>query len=179
MVLETKRLILRNWRDLDAKDLYIEAKDPRIGPIAGWPPHTSVENSLDIIRNVLNKKYTFALELKSENRAVGSIGLMLKEDSNLDIGENEAEIGYWIGVPYWGEGLVPEAIDEIIRFSFEELNLNKIWCGYFEGNLKSKRAQEKCGFKYHHTNNNVYWSLMDDIRTEHVSVLEKDIWLKN
>ena len=54
MILETERLILRPWREEDADDLYIYASDPDIGPPAGWPPHTSVESSREIIRTVLS-----------------------------------------------------------------------------------------------------------------------------
>ena len=46
---------------------------------------------------------------------------------------------------------IPEAVRELMRYGFENLKLNKIWCGYFDGNEKSKRVQEKCGFHYHHT----------------------------
>lgn len=53
-MMETERLILRPWREEDAGMLYKYASDPEIGPIAGWPPHTSVENSLEIIRTVFN-----------------------------------------------------------------------------------------------------------------------------
>lgn len=49
MQLETKRLILRPWQEEDAEELYKYAKDPRVGPIAGWPVHSSVENSLEIM----------------------------------------------------------------------------------------------------------------------------------
>ena len=172
MVLQTERLILRPWCETDAESLYEYAKDERIGPIAGWPAHTSVENSRDVIKNVLAVDETYAVCLKEDNRAIGSIGLLLGKNSNLDLPEKEGEIGYWIGVPFWGRGLIPEAMRELIRHAFEDLHLARLWCGYFDGNKKSKRAQEKCGFTYHHTNKDIYWSLMDDIRTEHITCLE-------
>ena len=50
--METERLILRKWKETDAESLFEYAKDPDVGPIAGWPPHNSVEESLDVIRNV-------------------------------------------------------------------------------------------------------------------------------
>ena len=101
---------------------------------------------------------------------------MFGEESNLNIPETEAEIGYWIGVPYWGQGLIPEAVRELMRYGFEELNLDKLWCGYFDGNEKSRRVQEKCGFAYHHTNENIRWKLMNDIRTEHVNCITRKQW---
>lgn len=173
MVLETERLILRPWMESDAESLYQYAKDDRVGPIAGWPPHESVESSREIIRNVLSAPETYAVCLKNDNRAIGSIGLLIGQNSNLDLPESEGEIGYWIGVPFWGQGLIPEATREVIRRGFAELHLDRLWCGYFDGNIKSKRAQEKCGFRYVRTDKDIYWPLMDDIRTEHVTCLEK------
>lgn len=171
--MQTKRLILRPWCETDAESLYEYAKDDRVGPIAGWPVHTDVENSREIIKNVLAVDETYAVCLKEDNRAIGSIGLMLGKNSNLALPENEGEIGYWIGVPFWGRGLIPEAMQELIRHAFDDLHLARLWCGYFDGNEKSKRAQEKCGFVYHHTDKDIYWALMDDIRTEHITCLEK------
>ncbi|MGN1147250.1 MAG: GNAT family N-acetyltransferase [Lachnospiraceae bacterium] len=176
MTLETERLILRPWEESDAEDLYEYAKNPEVGPIAGWPVHTSVENSREIIRGVLSEPETYAVVLKGENKAVGSIGLMIGASSNIGIPDTEGEIGYWIGVPFWGQGLIPEAVRELMRYGFEDLHLEKLWCGYFEGNTKSRRVQEKCGFRYHHTNENICWKLMGDIRTEHFSCITREEW---
>ena len=177
MVLTTERLILRPWEESDAESLYEYAKDERVGPVTGWPVHTSVENSLEIIRTVLAAPENYAVCLKEDNRAIGSIGLMVGEQSNIGLPDTEAEIGYWIGVPFWGRGLIPEGVREIIRYAFEDLHMEKIWCGHFEGNEKSKRIQEKCGFKYHHTNEDALWVKMMDRRTEHIAVLTKEDWL--
>jgi RimJ/RimL family protein N-acetyltransferase/GNAT superfamily N-acetyltransferase len=176
MILETERLLLRPWRESDAESLYLYAKDDRIGPIAGWPPHTSVENSREIINTVLLALENYAVCLKGDDRAIGSIGLMIGKQSNIDLSDTEAEIGYWIGAPFWGYGLIPEATRELIRHAFVDLHLKTLWCGYFEGNEKSKRVQEKCGFKYHHTRKNIYWALMDDIRTEYITRLTQEEW---
>ncbi|MGE4352864.1 MAG: GNAT family N-acetyltransferase [Oscillospiraceae bacterium] len=176
MILETKRLILRPWRESDAEDLYEFAKDPRVGPAAGWPVHTSVDDSRRIIREVLSADETYAIVQKGEGKAIGSIGLMIGEKSNLAIGRDEAEIGYWIGVPYWGRGLVPEAVKALMKYAFEKAGIRKLWCGYFDGNDKSKRVQEKCGFRYCQTKSNIVWPLMHDIRTEHITCVTKDQW---
>lgn len=178
MRLETKRMILRPWRESDAESLYEYAKDPAVGPAAGWPVHTSVENSRQIIREVLSAAETYAVTLKGGDQTIGSVGLLRGAASNLALGDREAEVGYWIGVPYWGQGLIPEAVGELARHAFEDLGIELLWCGYFDGNEKSKRAQAKCGFTYHHTNQNVPWPLMGDVRTEHVSCLPKAQWLR-
>lgn len=177
MIFETNRLILRPWQASDAESLYKYASHPEVGPAAGWPPHTSVENSLEIIRGVLSAPETYAVIDKQTNCAVGSVGLMIGKASGLGISDAEAEIGYWVGVPYWGRGFIPEAVGELLRYAFEELQLEKVWCGYFDGNAKSRRVQEKCGFEYQYTKENVPCSMLNEVRTEHVTCLTREKWL--
>ena len=69
--LETERLILRRWRETDAESLYEYAKSPEVGPVAGWPAHTSIENSREIIRTVFAADETYAVCLKENNIAIG------------------------------------------------------------------------------------------------------------
>lgn len=172
MELYTHRLILRPWHLNDAENLYKYAKNPNVGPVAGWPIHTSVENSREIIKTVFAEKETYAVCMKTDNLPIGCAAITVGARSNMKLPDDEGEIGYWIGESFWGQGLIPEACIELIRHGFEDLKLKKLWCGYFEGNEKSRRVQEKCGFVYHHTNKDMHWELMDDIRTEHVTVLE-------
>lgn len=175
MNLETERIILRPWKESDAEALFEYAKDERVGPVAGWRVHKSVEESLEIIRTVFAQKGVFAVTLKGKDKAIGCIGVVCGNKSNFPIGEDEGEISYWIGVPFWGQGLIPEAMRRLIRYAFEDLHLKNLWCGYFDGNEKSKRAQEKCGFRYHHTCEKTYYPLTDDYRIEHVSLLRNDM----
>lgn len=170
-MLQTERLILRPWEENDAEELFRYAQDLRVGPIAGWPPHTSVEHSREVIREVLSAPETYAVVLKETGLPVGSVGLLFEGNANAPVGADEAEVGYWIGVPYWGQGLIPEAVREIQRHAFEDLGLRGLWCGNYDGNTNSQRVQEKCGFAYHHTNENVPCELMGDVRTEHFSYL--------
>ena len=157
MILETERLILRPWQETDAKECYKYAKDPRVGPVAGWPAHTSEDNSRQVIRDVLMSPETYAIVLKETGLPIGSIGF---HHNDLAKKDDEAELGYWLGVDYWGQGLVPEAGRELMRHAFEDLNLVRIWCGYYDGNEKSKRVQEKLGFKYQWTTEDVSVPLM-------------------
>ena len=174
-MLENKRLILRPWQESDAQSLYEYAKDPDVGPPAGWPPHTSVENSCEIIRNVLSSPQTYAVCLKN-GIAIGSVGLKLKGYTDMTDREDECELGYWIGKPFWGQGLIPEACRELLRYAFEELHMRAVWCGYYDGNEKSCRVQEKLGFVYHHTTENLDVPLMGEKRTGHTSLLTKKQW---
>lgn len=171
--METKRLILRPWRETDADSLFKYASNPEIGPAAGWPVHESVDYSLDVIRNIFMQDGVWAVTEKDHDEAIGMISLIRGAKSNFDIPDSEAEISYWIGRPFWGRGYIPEAMQEVVRFGFEELELDCIWCGYFDGNEKSKRVQEKCGFLHHHTNPLANFELIDVWRIEHVTCLKK------
>lgn len=179
MTFETERLILRPWEESDAESLYEYAKNPDVGPIAGWPVHTSVENSLWTIQNVLSADETYAVCLKEDNRAIGSIGLIPPAQSHTKVTDDELEIGYWIGVPFWGNGLIPEAIRKLQEHVFIELGCNAMWCGYYDGNEKSRRCQEKCGFRYHHTEENKPCIPMGDVRTEHFTKITRKEWENN
>ena len=83
-----------------------------------------------------------------------------------------------VGEPFWGQGLIPEAVDELLRYAFEELAMRAVWCGYYEGNVKSQRAQEKCGFKYSHTEEQKPVPLLGEVRTEHFTKLTLEEWKK-
>ena len=92
--------------------------------------------------------------------------------------DDECELGYWLGKPFWGRGYMPEAAREVICHGFEDLGMTTIWCGYWEGNVKSKRVQEKVGFVYHHTCDTVSVPLMNDIRVGHTNYMTKEQWEK-
>lgn len=176
MTFETERLLLRPWRETDAADLYEYASDPRVGPAAGWPVHTSVENSRDIICNVLSAAETYAVVLKETGRAVGSIGLKIGAASDLGIPDTQAEFGCWLGVPYWGQGLIPEAVEVLMEYAFQRLGMEKLWYGYYAENSKSKRVQEKCGFTHEYVKENIYVRLIDAYKTEYISSITKQRW---
>lgn len=174
--LETQRLLLRPWRGEDAEELFRYASDPRVGPIAGWPPHESVKESRRVIRDIFSAPETYAVVLKETGLPIGSIGLLFGTDANTKLAKDEAEVGYWMGVPYWGRGFIPEALLELERHAFEDLELKGLWCGCYDNNSQSKRVMEKCGFAYHHTKKGALCKLMGDVRTEYFTYLSKERW---
>ena len=133
-MLETQRLILRKWTEEDADSLFEYAKNPEVGPIAGWPPHKSVEESKDVIRNVFNGTECYAICEKENNIVIGAVELKLNGHTDMTERDNECELGYWLGQPFWGRGYMPEAASELLRHGFEDLGMTTIWCGYFDEN---------------------------------------------
>ena len=144
----TKRLIIRPWKVEDSSDLYEYAKSELVGPSAGWKPHKSEEESKEIVNMFIEDDESYAIVLKSENKVIGSIGL---HDNKPDIDLQDLEqreIGYVLNPKYWGNGYMPEAVNAIIDYGFNKINLELIWCGHYDFNNNSKRVVEKCGFKY-------------------------------
>ncbi len=147
MIFKTDRLLLRPWVESDARCLYHFAKNPNIGPIAGWPPHESVEYSLNIIKTIFSKKETYAVVLN--DIPIGCVGLLFHPDTNHWWGEGACELGYWIGEEYWGRGYATEGSKTLINHAFNDLDVKTIYATYKHNNFHSKRVLEKLGFKYY------------------------------
>ena len=179
-MIETQRLILRPWCLEDAEALYEVAKDPRIRSQAGWPAHTSVDNSREVIEAVFMNDTTYAICKQDSDRVIGCVGLMIGECSNFKLPSNEGELGYWMGVPYWGHGYATEACRALVDWGFSELDLEKIWAGAFEDNTASQRVQEKCGLTLHHINEQSLWAdnAEDQAKKEVIRCLTRAEWQK-
>ena len=144
--METERILLRHWQESDAEALFKYASDPDVGPRAGWPAHKSVEESLEIIRTFFHNDTTWAIVLKETGEAIGCIGYYTHETSNIPIGENDCEVGYWIGKPYWNRGICTESLKLMLDYCIHEKHFENIWADHFTGNPASGRVMEKCGF---------------------------------
>ena len=174
--METERLILRKWTEADAENLYKYAKDPDVGPIAGWPPHKDIEESRAVIRDVFCGAECYAICEKENNQAIGAVELKLKGHTDMTDREDECELGYWLGKPFWGRGYMPEAAAALLKRGFEELGMTTIWCGYYDGNQKSRRVQEKLGFQYDHSFEEDLAPLINEVRVCHASKMTKEQW---
>ena len=173
MILTTRRLTQRPWEEGDAEVLYEYARDPRVGPAAGWPPHRNAGESLEIIRTVFSAPETYALVETAGGQVVGCAGIKPPRENMED---REREIGCWVGVPHWGKGFAPEAVTALLHRCFGELDCSGVWYAYFQGNEKSRRVMEKCGFLPHHTTENVDCPLIGEVRREHLAYLSRERW---
>lgn len=159
-VLETQRLILREFKENDLTDFYEYASVDGVGEMAGWSHHENIETTKEILNSFIKDNKVFAIVYKENNKVIGSLGVekYFMEDK-LDEFKNlyGRSIGYVLSKDYWGKGLMPEAVKCVINYLFDECNLDFIICGYYLFNNQSKRVQEKCGFK-------PYRSLMMDTK---------------
>ncbi len=144
--MHTERLTLRPWQESDAKALFKYASDPEVGPRAGWPPHKSVEESLEIIRTLFNNDSTWAIVLKETGEAIGAMGYGPSCECNLPARDSEPLIGYWVGRPYWNRGICTEALRLMMDFIRANTDIASLISGHFIDNPASGRVMEKCGF---------------------------------
>ena len=152
VILETDRLILREWQLSDLDDFFEYCSVPGTGEAAGWPHHKNKEESLAIMTRFIQNKKTFALVYKENKKVIGSLGLE-KYGNEEELSEFFAyqgrEIGYVLSAAYWGRGLMTEAVKAVISYCFGELNLDFLLCGHYFKNHRSMRVQEKCGFVHY------------------------------
>lgn len=148
VTLKTERLLLRPWRQEDLDDFYEYAKVDGVGQMAGWLPHESKETTQRILDSFIIHKKTFALE--RNGKVIGSLGIEnYKEDEFPEFAQLRGRsIGYVLSKDYWGQGLMPEAVQAVINYAFNTLQLDFLLVSHFIRNSQSRRVIEKCGFSY-------------------------------
>ena len=143
MVLETERLYIRRFEEKDLPDFYAYASDPLVGPSAGWKPHESFKESEEILNEFIKSADIFAMEHKKEGKIIGSLGL--HEDRKREF-KGARMLGYAMGKDYWGQGLMTEAVNTLLAYAFDQLNMEIISAYHYPFNLRSKRVLLKAGF---------------------------------
>ena len=146
--LETERLILRPWQEADLEDLFAYASVDGVGQMAGWLPHTSKDESQNILNMFIAHKKTFALEVKENGCVIGSLGIERTPDEYVEPELLGRELGYVLSKAYWGRGLMTEAVNAVISHCFQTLNYDFLTCSHFKRNDRSRRVIEKSGFQY-------------------------------
>ena len=148
IILQTERLTLRPWVETDLNDSCAYASVEGVGQMAGWNPHQSIEESRHILDMFIREKHTFALVY--QGKVVGSLGVdAYNREHHPDLDPLQGrEIGYVLSKDCWGQGVMPEAVQAVIAWLFDEIKLDFIICGHFEWNQRSQRVIEKCGFQY-------------------------------
>ena len=145
--IQTERLLLRPWKESDLDDFYAYARVDGVGQMAGWIPHRSIEESRQILSSFMEGKKVFALE--HQGHVIGSLGVeKYREDlyPEFDLLQGR-EIGYVLSKDYWGQGLMPEAVNAVVNWLFREEKLDFVMVGHFDWNRQSRRVIEKCGFQ--------------------------------
>lgn len=146
--LETNRLRLRKILPLDMEDMYEYSSSELVTKYLTWYPHRNMEftkNYIDFLQTQYNigSFWDWAVIFKENSKMIGTCGF-----TSFDYHNNTAEVGYVFNNDYWGIGIAPEALREVIKFGFEKLSLHRIEGKYIASNYKSRLVMEKCGMKY-------------------------------
>ena len=148
--IQTERLILDKWTTSkeDIKGLYAYARNPDVGPRAGWKPHESLDESEEIIQTLFIPHDVWAIREKETGKVIGSIGL---EPDRRREDVNSREMGYSLAKESWGKGYMTEAAKAVIDYAFRDLDLVVLSICTSPTNKRSQRVIEKCGFKFENT----------------------------
>ena len=137
---------LREWKLTDAASLAENANNINIwNNVRDYFPHPySKEDGKRFIETVLNKpKPIVDFAIVIDGQAVGGIGIVLQND----VERIGAEIGYWLGEKYWGQGIMTEVVKEMIEYVFLNFPLQKIYAPIFDFNIASQKVLQKAGFE--------------------------------
>lgn len=146
MKLELKTCVIRPWQMGDEESLVRHANNYKVWRNVRdrFPYPYGIDDAREWIRlaSEENPQVNFAIVVGGE--AVGGIGLVLKDD----IYRCAAEIGYWLGEEFWGQGIMTEAVRALTRWGFEHFDLSRIYAGVLEWNPASMRVLEKAGYQF-------------------------------
>ena len=149
LLIKTDRLVLRPFKDCDLEDFYEYAKTPGLGEMAGWPHHESIDETRKVLERFKKNKDVLAIE--KDGKVIGSIGLHPVDDEFYKDFEDKKgkEIGFVLSEPYQRQKIMTEAVKALMKYAFEDLDLDFISAGYFRNNFKSRAFQKKLGFTYY------------------------------
>ncbi len=147
-ICHTERLLLRPFELSDSSKVQEIAGDKKIAETTLNVPHPYLDGMAEVWINSHKNNLknmtaiTYAITLKGSEELIGAISLMINKV------HKKAELAYWIGVDYWGNGYCSEASKTLIKYGFDELNLNRIFALSMDSNVGSYKVMEKIGMKY-------------------------------
>ena len=144
--LETVRLLIRPFQEEDADAFFACCQNPNLGNNAGWAPHKTIEESREILQNVfIGQENIWAMILKDAQQLIGSIGIVpdpKRENPQVRM------LGYWLDEAHWGKGYMTEAVQAVLNYGFNELQLSLITANCYPHNKRSQQVLERNGFIY-------------------------------
>ena len=147
--IKTERLILRELKIDDLDNFYEYAKNPNVTSMLGWEPHSNKEISLEFLKSFVENNEVWAIVLNETEKVIGHLKIYPDENRGRFSERNSAKlITYALSEDYWGKGYMTEALKHIVKYAFDEMNVELLTAFHFPHNIRSKRVIEKCGFQY-------------------------------
>ncbi|MGV0101889.1 GNAT family N-acetyltransferase [Nostoc sp. DSM 114160] len=148
MILETPRLLMRDFVETDWQAVFAYQSDPLYLRYSYWTQRTQkdvcefIQIFIDRQKEQPRTKFQLTVVLKEENRLIGNCGIRVNDPEM-----REANIGYELNTQYWGQGYATEAAQAILKFGFEELRMHRIWSWCISENVASVKVLEKIGMR--------------------------------
>ena len=145
MKLVGERVLIRDLSFKDLDDYYEYSKDPNVGPSAGWKPVPDRETASRLLSGHIISKEVFAISLRSDKKLIGTISIY---HQGIRKYKYVRQLGFSLRSDFWGQGIMTEAVNLVIKYLFEYTDCEVIEVGHHSDNYGSKRVIEKCGFNY-------------------------------
>src|SRR5437762_3334688 len=173
--IQTDRLDLRTFVESDIPELVplIGAREVAVTTLRIPHPYEERHAKEFLASAIEENELRLVIRLRRDGRLCGGIGL------HPDDQHQRAELGYWIGVPFWGSGYATEAAQAVVRYGFEELKLNRIYAAHFSGNDASGRVLQKLGMRYEGRMRQALWKRDRFIDIERYAILRNDMIRKS
>lgn len=163
---------LRPWSEDDLLTIVKYANNEKIANnLTDGFPHPYYEKDARFFLDLIQKSKDLILCIEVNGEFAGSVGIHLKKD----IHRKNAEIGYWLAEPYWGQGIISRVIPEMVSKAFDQFDIERIYAGVFETNKASQRVLEKNGFTHEaRLVKNVYKN--DQFQDQHIYSMRRESW---
>jgi len=138
--------MIRDWKKSDAEAISHYADNPNVAIRLRdrFPCPYTIYDAEGFLAAVSRQDPRTAFAIATRHEAIGGIGL----DLGSDVYRFTAELGYWLGEPFWGKGIMTEAVSRFTTWAFEQLKLYRIYANVFATNTASARVLEKAGFEF-------------------------------
>lgn len=145
--INTKRTLLRPFEKTDLEDLFAYAKTPGVGEMAGWAHHKNLKESQNALDCFIEGKHTLAISVN--DKVIGSIGIDRYDERLLEEFSDKKgrELGFVLAKDYWDQGIMTEVVVAVVNYLFNVEKLDFLVCSHFDENMRSRKVQEKCGFR--------------------------------
>lgn len=177
--LETERLYLRKFKKIDATDMFRNwLSDEEVCKYVSWKPYKSLDEAyafteLKQVRYRLGDYYDYAIVYKKNDEVIGEITL-----TKLDLYNKKCELGFNLGRKYWNMGIMTEAVERILEFAFNELNLKEIRAAHHLKNKASGKVMRKVGMEFEEIVMNKYKDKNDEFIPCTVYLITKEMYKK-
>jgi RimJ/RimL family protein N-acetyltransferase len=144
MEIRCEKSILRPWNLADAGALVSFADNPKIAQNLRdvFPSPYTIDDAKFFIEKIAPDANNLILAIEVGGQAIGAIGIY----PQTDVYRKNAELGYWLGEPFWGKGIATDAVKTLVEYTFQHMDIYRIYAKVFETNKPSMRVLEKCGF---------------------------------